>query len=177
MLALNKEIMVDTALFRSLSARITAAVIFIVLVVMMIYGQLPYQLPLNPNKAPIVKPIHQIIAILSTCSLILFFFIPTKKMAVYTTIVMVLLLFSYGSTLSYYGNYMLWVALVPFCRANEGMFSQIKFHRILPPCFIAVGIFEHGTKIFESFATILYIIPYLPFERITNWVSNQLEPR
>lgn len=170
--------MEDTALFRSISARITAASIFMVLAIMILYEQLPYQLPLNPNKASTIKIILQVIAIVATCSLILFFFIPTKKMAVYTLIWMLFLYFSYAATKAiYHQNWILWVVIIPFCRGDEGMCSQIKFQRILPPMFLILSVFNHGKMVFESISILLYLIPYIPFQAISKWIVTQLEPR
>jgi hypothetical protein len=178
MLALNKEIMVDTALFRSLSARITTALIFLVIVLMMLNKQLPYQLPPSVSNTPVTKLNHQIIAILSTCSLILFFFIPTKKMALFATISMFCLFLSYSATeATYIQNWMFCIPLLPFCMKDEKMYTQLRYQKWIVPFMLLLAILQYNTNVFSAVSTILYILPYLPFYAITKWVANQLEPR
>lgn len=170
--------MEDLSLFRSASARITAAIIFLVVVFMMIYGQLPYQLPIDNSVSKNATLILQIIAVLGSCSLILFFFIPTRTMSVIAIILMFLVYISYEATkAAFLASWMICTPLLPFCLNDERMFAQLKFQKWIVFLLFGISFMTYGTKVFESLSNILYLLPFFPYHIVVKWVANQLEPR
>ncbi|MCA6441284.1 MAG: hypothetical protein ACRCSM_03660 [Sediminibacterium sp.] len=170
--------MEDLTLFRSLSARITAAIIFFVIVLMMIYGQLPYQLPIDSSVSKNTTLVLQIIAVLGSCSLIIFFFIPTRMMGIMAIISMFLLFISYEATnTAYLASWMICTPLLPFCLHDERMFAQLKFQKWIVFLLFGMSFMFYSTKLFESIANILYLLPFFPYHTVVKWTANQLEPR
>lgn len=164
--------------FRLFIARILLGSVFLVFGAMMILHQLPYQLTNNTSLLFSGIKISGILSVASSSFVIATFFIPNRRLAIVTTVLLYLFNLSYlGTAGEIYYNFIWWVPILPICFSKERGIHMLRKYKWFIPLFAIVDAYNNGLHISALPVYFLYFIPFLPFNSLFASFNRHFEPR
>lgn len=164
--------------FRLFIARILLGSVFIVFVIMLILQQLPYQCADQNPMLLKANTISGILSVVSSSLVIAAFFIPTKYLAISTTVLLYLFNLSYlGTEGEVFYSFIWWVPILPLCFSAERSIYLLNRYRWFIPLFAMVDAYNKGLHLSAFPIYLLYFVPFLPFKRLFVSFNSHFEPR
>lgn len=164
--------------FRLFIARIIYGAVFLMMVILMITDQLPYQLAPGTESWQPNTWLRPFISTAASTAILIGFFIPTQRWSIFASALMLLFNFSYlhmGNN-GYY-NFIWWVLFIPLCFKASSVYAIIKKNKWLIILFAVVNWLNYGLNWAAIPVYLLYLLPFLPYPSLFNSFNRYYEPR
>jgi hypothetical protein len=164
--------------FRLFIARIIYGTVFLIIVLLMIMGKLPYQLLAGPESWQPHTWFRPLTSILASTAVLIGFFIPSKGWSILTCALMLLFNFSYlhmGNNEQY--NFIWWFIFIPLCFKAITIQTMINKNRWLIVLFAFLNWLNYGLNWGGIPVYLLYLLPFLPYIALYNSFNRYYEPR
>lgn len=164
--------------FRLFIARIIYGAVFLVMVILMIMGKLPYQLLVGPESWQPFTWFRSSTSILASTAVLIGFFIPTKRWSLLTSALMLLFNFSFlhmGNNEQY--NFIWWVLFIPLCFNPLIVYSIFNRNKWLIILFAALNWLNYGLNWSAIPVYSLYLLAFLPYPKLFDSFNKHYEPR
>lgn len=164
--------------FRLFVARIIYGAVFLVMVILMTTGKLPYQLVAGPESWQPNAWFRPFVSTIASTAVLIGFFIPTQRWCILTSALMLLFNLSYlhmGNN-EYY-NFIWWVLFIPLCFNPSRMYAMINRNKWLIVLFAALNLLNYGLTWSAIPIYTLYFLAFLPYSGLFDSFNKYYEPR
>lgn len=165
--------------FRVFTARTVFGWIFLAMVLTLVFGGMPYQVTVGAEASIPWKWAQQTIAVVASTTVLVSFFIPNQFWSILSFISLLLFTLCYdGAIVGSFFHFGWWAVVTPFCLSNRQFAGQLRYLKIPMAIFGVIAVFstkEFNPSLVPSYT--LYLLPFLPWQRLYTWFENQFEPK
>lgn len=175
---MNNETDYSSADFRLFVARVIYGWIFLVIAILLIGKNLPYQLPLDKGAWLMPSWVRPAISIAASTAILAAFFVPTRIWSAITTLLMIGFSFTYQHVAgNHFNSFGWWALLIPFILPPYTFYHRLRFNRWIIALFGVVHWLTTGLSVPAIPLYTLYFLPFLPYTRLFSAFNRQFEPR
>ncbi|TAF53084.1 MAG: hypothetical protein EAZ62_05140 [Sphingobacteriia bacterium] len=168
--------------FRVFAARLSLLAIFLVMVLAMVLGKMPYQLTPGDRAWWGGEELTWIRAWLSvgvSSVVILAFFLPAQPWVIMAFVGLILFQLAYYGLLATDGWQAAawWMGLAPACLHPHRVWIQWQRNRVLALVFLAFNLLTEGYNPLAFPIYFLYLLPFLPLDKLYLGFLERYEPK